>query len=161
TKRTGSRTCGCRPGPTLGDGGCWCWQPSRWTARHSPGNRSPNRSGCGPGIRFPTSPDCSSGADQFRHRPPARRGRRTRRPPDGQESRETRASLQWLIDRRPDLRNELTYGLVNVLLSGMGDADEATRVLSAAVASADLDALATLTGFASRAGDLSLQKSIL
>ena len=77
------------------------------------------------------------------------------------ESTEFLASLRWLVDRRPDLRSELTYGLVNVLISRKGDVDEAARVLSAAVATADLEALARLAGLASRVGDLSLQKTIL
>ena len=51
--------------------------------------------------------------------------------------------------------------LVNELIFGPGSVDEAMRLLSAAVATADLDALARLAGLASRAGDLSLQKTIL
>src|SRR5262249_14374330 len=80
----------------------------------------------------------------------------------GQESAETRASLQWLIAHRPDLRNELTHALVHILISGMGDVDEAAQVLSAGVtAAADLEALAKLARLASRIGDLALETTIL
>ncbi len=85
----------------------------------------------------------------------------SRASPNGRESTETCASLRWLIDRRPDLRTELTHGLASELIYRKGDLDGATRAISAVVATADLEAMARLAGLASRTGDLSLQKTIL
>ena len=111
-------------------------------------------------IRFRTSHVSSLRVNWIRDRPCHRRKRhevlRTAR-----KLPRFCASLSWLIDRRPDLRNELTYGLVNVLIFKKGDFDEATQVLSAAVGTAELEALARLASLASRVGDLSLQKAIM
>jgi hypothetical protein len=77
-----------------------------------------------------------------------------------ESSAESRASFRWLIDHRPDLRDRLTYGFVNELISQSGDINEAARVLSTAVGDANLDGLVKLAGAASRVGDVALQNRI-
>ena len=140
-ERLVSGLCGSRPGPTLSDGedaraGRACPQPPR-TCQRGDRRADPGTAGRPVPTRRPSVPTepASFGialpcADGF----PGIVG--------GQESTETRDSLRWLIDRRPDLRNELTNGLVDVLIFGMGDFDEAARALSATIAAADLESLA-------------------